>query len=140
MNILKVLTEKRKRGNLGEKSAVKHLRKAGYRIIKRNYVANNYEIDVIATKKDIMAFVEVKARNIKNLGYMEARPASALTPEKQLKIIKAATYYKGYNPSEHRMRFDVIEVYLEETKRGLKVKEIKHLEAAFDKNTALKRF
>ena len=32
MNILKVLTERRKRGNLGERLAARHLKKNGYKI------------------------------------------------------------------------------------------------------------
>ena len=136
MNILKILTPKRLIGNLGEREAVKLLRKKGYRILKKNYTALGAEIDVIARKNKVTAFVEVKARNIKYLGQKEARPASSVTPEKQRKIIKAASYYNSHNPSDTRLRFDVIEVYLEDNVRGVKVKEIKHLEGCFDINSA----
>ena len=85
MKILEVFTKNRIIGNLGEREAVKHLRKSGYRILEKNYVALGYEIDVIARKKNVTAFVEVKARNVKHLGHYEARPASAVTPEKQRK-------------------------------------------------------
>lgn len=136
MRILEILTPKRIIGNLGERAAVKYLRKNGYKILKRNYTALGYEIDIIARRENITAFVEVKARDIKHLGHKEARPGSSVTPEKQRKIIKAASYYSSHHPSDTRLRLDVIEVYLEECGRGKRVKEIKHIEGAFNKNTA----
>ena len=136
MNILKILTKNRQTGDLGENEAVKLLRRKGYRILERNYTASGAEIDIIARKKNITAFIEVKARNIKNLGKIEARPASAVTPEKQRKIIKVAGYYSRRRVKDCRLRFDVIEVYLEDTENGQAVKDIKHLEGAFDLNTA----
>lgn len=136
MKILKILTPRRLIGNLGERAAAKHLRKKGYKILKRNYTALDAEIDIIATKDDVTAFIEVKTRNIKHLGYKEARPASSVTPEKQRKIIKAASYFISHNRPETRLRLDVIEVYTEDDGKIGRVKEIKHIEGAFDKNTA----
>ena len=139
MNILKIFTEKRKIGNLGEQAAIKYLRKNGYRIIRKNYTAVGAEIDIIAQKDGVTAFVEVKARNIKNLGTYEPRPASAVTPEKQRKIIRTASYFLSRYNEKTRIRFDVIEVYLEDFVLGVKIKEIKHLIDAFNKNTAYSR-
>lgn len=135
MKILEILTPKRLIGNFGEHEAARLLRKSGYKILKRNYTALDAEIDIIARKDNITAFIEVKTRNVKGLGYKEARPASSVTPEKQRKIIKAAKYYISHNPADTRLRLDVIEVYLEDSIR-LKVKEIKHIENAFDLNSA----
>ncbi len=135
MKILEILTPKRLIGNFGEREAARLLRKSGYKILKKNYTALGAEIDIIARKDNVTAFIEVKTRSIKNLGYKEARPASSVTPEKQRKIIKAAKYYIGHNPADTRLRLDVIEVYLEDSVR-LKVKEIKHIENAFDLNSA----
>ena len=139
MNILKIPTPKRLIGNLGEREAAKLLRRKGYKILKQNYTACGAEIDIIARGKGITLFVEVKTRNIKNLGGKEARPASSVTSEKQRKIIKAASYYNSHNPSDTRLRFDVVEVYIEDTERGPKIKEAKHLEGAFDLNSAFDR-
>lgn len=136
MNILKILTPKRRIGNLGEREAVRFLRKNGYRILEKNYSIPDAEIDIIARQKNVTAFIEVKTRNIKYLGYKEARPASSVTPEKQRKIIRAAGHYISHNACDTRMRFDIIEVYLEDGGRLGRVKEIKHLVGAFDKNSA----
>lgn len=47
-------------GSAGEEIAVKHLMKQRYKILKRNYRKKWGEIDIIARKKDILHFVEVK--------------------------------------------------------------------------------
>lgn len=136
MKILKIGTEKRRLGDLGERAAARYLRRHGYRIIERNYVADGHEIDIIARAKDTLVFVEVKTRIVGAASPMEERPASAVTPEKQRKILRTASYYKAYNPDSGRMRFDIIEVMTEDTVKGPRVSEIKHLIGAFNKDTA----
>ena len=136
MNILKVLTPKRAIGNLGEKCAAKFLFWRGYRILERNYVADGAEIDLIAKKGGVLAFVEVKTRSLSTLGKKEARPASSVTAEKQKKIIKAAGRYVGYRHKDLRKRFDIIEVYVDSSNGKTRVIEIKHLENTFNINTA----
>ena len=136
MNILKVITPKRAIGNLGEKRAARFLVWHGYRILERNYVADGAEIDLIAKKGDVLAFVEVKTRSLSSLGVKQARPASSVTPEKQKKIIKAASCYVGYKHTNLRKRFDIIEVYVDSSNEKTRVIKIKHLENTFNINTA----
>ena len=135
MKILEVLTKRRMTGNLGERAAVRYLRLHGYRIRRRNFVAGDAEIDVIAESRSVLAFVEVKTRTLGHITPKEPRPASAVTPEKQRKIIKASLSYPGFYSAKKRIRYDVIEVYLKDSDRP-KIDTIKHLESAFDKNSA----
>ncbi|MBO7195758.1 MAG: YraN family protein [Clostridia bacterium] len=116
--------------------ATRLLRRRGYKILENNYTALDSEIDIIARKRNITAFIEVKTRNVKSLGKAESRPGSSVTPEKQRKIIKVANYYSAHHPSDTRLRLDVIEVYLEGEGKNVKVRDIKHIEGAFNKNTA----
>ena len=132
MKILEVLTKSRKTGNLGEKAAAKYLRRHGYKIMKRNFVADGGEIDIIAENKTTVAFVEVKTRTLGKENPSEPRPASAVTPEKQRKIISAARFYLGGFQSK-RLRLDIVEVYLNADKS---VSKIVHIENAFNFNTA----
>ena len=136
MNILKILTERRMTGNFGEGEAAKLLKKKGYKILAKNHVEGNGEIDIIAADSEFTVFVEVKTRKYGVDNPIEPRAASSVTPEKQRRIIKAAKTYLAYNPTDKKVRFDVIEVYYdtEDTKR--RVREINHLEGAFDLNTA----
>ncbi len=129
MEILKVKTEKRKIGDLGEKLGAKLLKKEGYKILERNYVAEGCEIDIIAKREDTVVFVEVKTRSYKEGEILS--PASAVTPEKQRKIIKAAKSYAAFCARDKALRLDVIEVILD----GKRAKEINHIENAFNYNT-----
>lgn len=135
MNVLKILTPKRIVGNIGENEAAKHLKKKGYKILERNFVESGHEIDIIAKYKDELVFVEVKTRSAASTSELEARPASAVTPEKQRAIISTAIAYLATTEGAPKIRFDVIEVILDNGKP----QKIEHLEAAFDKNTAFRR-
>ena len=139
MKILEILTPKRKIGNLGEAAAIKHLKRHKYKILEKNYVYSNHEIDVIAKRGNVIAYVEVKARTVRGKTSYESRPAAAVTPLKQRAIISAASYYHKAYGEGMRARFDVIEVYLEDTPRGKRVASVTHLEGTFNNDTAYAR-
>ncbi len=139
MKILTVDTKNRKIGDAGEKEAVKLLKKEKYRIVKRNYVAVGHEIDIICENKDTIVFVEVKARTAKRDLENFERPAAAVNKKKQIAIIKAASYYTSFNPSEKKKRFDVIEVYLNDGGGRFTLNQINHIEGAFNVNSAYMR-
>lgn len=52
-----------KKGKRAELIAALWLTAKGYRIKEKRYKTNVGEVDIIARKKDVIAFVEVKARN-----------------------------------------------------------------------------
>jgi putative endonuclease len=133
MKILEVLTRQRRIGNRGEKIAAKPLKKSGYRILCKNYVAFDNEIDIIAEDKTTVAFIEVKTRTVGRESANEPRPASAVTPEKQRKIIHAAKCFLAGYKKERRASLDVIEVYLNAD--GTPNKTL-HIKNAFNINTA----
>ena len=136
MQILGIKTRRRLLGSYGEGAAVRFLRRSGYRIIKRNFVADPHEIDVIAEDREYQVFVEVKTRTLGLESPNEPRPASSVTPEKQRAIISAARLYTAYNPTRKKKRFDVIEVYVNKNKHKYSVAEIRHLKGTFNLNTA----
>ena len=104
-------------GKKGEQQACKFLEKIGYSILNKNYKCSYGEIDIIATDKDEVVFVEVKTRCSKQYG--EARDAVNIYKKKHIK--KAATYYICKHRLENRfIRFDVIEVYVEENQFYIK--------------------
>ena len=136
MNILKIKTKKRLLGDYGERAARRYLRKNGYRIIKKNFVADENEIDIIAADKTTEIFVEVKTRTVGIENPNEPRPASSVDAKKQRGIIKAARFYAAYNPTKKRKRFDIIEVYVNQNSKRYSLAEIKHLIGTFNLNTA----
>ena len=123
-------------GNFGEGEAAKLLKKKGYKILAKNHVEGDGEIDIIAADSEFTVFVEVKTRKYGVDNPVEPRAASSVTPEKQRRIIKAAKTYLAYNPTDKKVRFDVIEVYYDTEGAKKRVREINHLEGAFDLNTA----
>ena len=100
-------TKRQKFGEQGEALAVRHLKKAGYKIIETNYRTRLGEIDIIAKDKDTIVFVEVKTRTSVHFG----SPKWAVTPQKQKKIsMVALCYLKATDQSTARARFDVVAV------------------------------
>lgn len=123
-------------GNFGEGEAARLLKKKGYKILAKNHVEGDGEIDIIAADSEFTVFIEVKTRKYGVDNPVEPRAASSVTPEKQRRIIKAAKTYLAYNPTDKKIRFDVIEVYYDTNEAKRRVREINHLEGAFDLNTA----
>ena len=142
MNILHVLTSRRKLGNFGEDAAARFLRRKRYKVMERNYVGKRGEIDMIAQRKNLLAFVEVKTRSVGVNGIYESRPASAVDSAKQRRLISIANEYARRTHKEDgcRMRMDVIEVYTEKVNDKLKIKKIVHIENAFDMNSAYRMY
>ena len=96
-------------GAWGEALAAEYLRKKHYRILASGYRCRMGEIDLIAQKGDLLAFVEVKLR--KSAAFAAAR--EQVTPAKQRRIRTTAEYFLAEHPEygEYRCRFDVAEVY-----------------------------
>ena len=105
-------------GDLGEATAVRHLKKHGYRILERNYRTPLGEIDIIATQKDTLVFVEVKARRTDRYGH----PKEAVTPAKQRKISMVALHYLKKTRQQHRKaRFDVVSILTLENESEIEI-------------------
>ncbi len=99
--------ERKQFGESGESLAVRHLKRAGYRILERNYRTKLGEIDIIAKDHDTIVFVEVKTRRSDHFG----NPKWAVTPKKQRKISMVALFYlKSTQQSQAKARFDVVTI------------------------------
>lgn len=100
-------------GRWGEKLACQYLEENNYKIIERNFMCRQGEMDIIAKdvpKKEIV-FIEVKTRS--NLKY--GNPSEAVNKAKQSHIKQVARYYLYKNQINNiAIRFDVIEVYMKE--------------------------
>ncbi len=114
-------------GSSGEALAVKFLKSKKYLIHTTNYFTRYGEIDIIAEKDGVLAFIEVKSRATSKFG----RPSEYVTPQKQQKIISAAEYYVYNNDIEMDMRFDVIEILTGEGTAEPK-NYINHIKDAFN--------
>ncbi|MCM1195042.1 MAG: YraN family protein [Corallococcus sp.] len=94
-------------GVAGEDCAVKYLQKHGYTILERNFKCKFGEIDIVATHKRFVVFIEVKSRKNDAFG----QPREAVTDYKQSRIISCATYWLYLRKRTGvPIRFDVVEV------------------------------
>jgi putative endonuclease len=114
-------------GRVAERLAVAFLEEQAYCIVAVNQRVGRGEIDIIARKGTVLAFVEVKARRTRTCG----APEDAVTPRKQRQIARLATLWLGSHP--HRLqgvtdvRFDIVAV-----DALARPPRIRHLRAAFD--------
>ncbi|WP_027534974.1 YraN family protein [Bradyrhizobium sp. WSM3983] len=110
-------------GISAESRAAAYLMAKGYRILAKRYRTPHGEIDLVARRRNLIAFVEVKAR----ASLDEA--AYAVTPRQQQRIIDAAQGWLATHPehAEFEMRFDAMLI----APRSLP----RHVLAAFDAST-----
>ncbi|MGY3486103.1 putative endonuclease [Bradyrhizobium sp. USDA 4011] len=92
----------------------------GYRILARRFRTPYGEIDLVARRRNLVAFVEVKARaSLDDAAY-------AVTPRQQQRIVNAAQAWLMAHPehTEFDLRFDAVLIAPKSLPR--------HLLAAFD--------
>jgi putative endonuclease len=92
----------------GEDIAVAYLVRRGWTILGRNVrYGRTGEIDIVAERGGVLAFVEVKTRSTDRFG----SPAEAVTWRKQARIrALARQYLMTERPRAGVIRFDVVEV------------------------------
>ena len=116
--------EARLLGAFGEQSAARYLRKKGYSIISANFKSKSGEIDLVASKGDVIAFVEVKTRQTGGM----LPPSAAVDEQKRKNIKDTAAYYLSRYHYDLTVRFDIIEVLVD----GSTLVSVSHIENAFD--------
>ncbi len=94
-------------GNYGEDRVAAYLQEQGFSIVVRNFSIRSGEIDIIATKDDLLVFVEVKARTMPTDNLSEI-----VTYSKQRKIVNTAKYFLSthshiYSTYDYICRFDI---------------------------------
>jgi putative endonuclease len=94
------------RGDEAEDRACLFLKREGYRIVARNWRTRSGEVDIIARDKDVLVFVEVKARTGSGFG----GPEGAVDHPKQRRLISAALSFMEKTQCELPTRFDVVAI------------------------------
>ncbi|MEK7676100.1 MAG: YraN family protein [Verrucomicrobiota bacterium] len=112
------------RGQLGERAAKKHLQRLGLKFLTANFSSSRGEIDLVFRDHDCLVFVEVKTRSSE----LWTRPAAAVNARKRrLLSLTALDYLRLLKNPEVRIRFDIVEVLLEDGE----AREIRHLPNTF---------
>lgn len=100
-------TSKQAFGGAAEQLVVEHLEREGWRVRDRNVLCRRGELDVVAEKGEVLAFVEVRMRSTAAWG----DPSQTVTFAKQRKVVLAATEYcQRHRLFQRVIRFDVASV------------------------------
>lgn len=114
----------KKLGTAGEKAAIRHLKRKGYKILARNYVCPAGEIDVICYDRDSIVFVEVKTRRHD----CDADPEENIGAHKRRKLEEVARQWiSAHREPDCGYRFDAVSVLIPLSGQPL----VRHVEEAF---------
>jgi putative endonuclease len=110
-------------GEEGERIAAVWLAQRGWRILDRRFRNGHRDLDLVAEREGLVAFVEVKTRRGSDFGH----PVEAVNWRKQRELTRsAAVWIARYGSEEQLFRFDVVGVVMDES--GCRVR---HVENAF---------
>ena len=113
-------------GHAAEWRAVWRLRLGGYTILMRRYKTRLGEIDIVARRGNVLAFVEVKARAAAGA----AEPECFVGAGQRRRVRRAALAWLAAHPQPDvpDLRFDVVAVTHHGDEGGV---DVRHLPAAF---------
>jgi putative endonuclease len=110
-------------GELGERIAERWLKRKGWRLVQRRFRSGHRDIDLIVTRDDTVAFVEVKARRGAEFG----DPVEAVNWSKQKELARSASVWiDRHGRASESYRFDVVGILVE----GERVR-VRHVPNAF---------
>ena len=117
-----MFSAKRQLGNVGEDIACQFLASKGFTILERNHLRSWGEIDIIAEKKGIVRFIEVKAVTRENLPDVtrendDYRPEEQVHPAKLKKIARTAEMYMNGKGDNRDYQIDVVGVFIDPKRR-----------------------
>jgi putative endonuclease len=93
-------------GKNGELLATAWLKEQGYEILHINWRHSHYEIDVIASQKEILHFIEVKTRN--NIAF--GHPEEGVSKKKFVSLMNAAEEFMFQFPQWKRIQYDILSI------------------------------
>ena len=93
-----------RRGRRTEALSALYLRLSGWRILDERARTGAGELDLVARRGDLLAFIEVKHRQT------EQAVRYAITPRQRHRLLRAASLWRSRHPELSRLqpRFDVI--------------------------------
>ena len=119
------MSRKKASGDQGEACAARYLEAQGYAILERQWRCRFGELDIVARSPEgVLCFVEVKRRGPGSI----ALPREFVDSRKQERLRRTAKLYLSTHDTDTLARFDVAEVYAENSG----VLRVEYLESAFE--------
>lgn len=97
-------------GEKGESLALEYFSNMGYEILHKNWRHKHLEVDIIASYKSILHFIEVKTRTSLKYGY----PEENVDAKKIRMLINASEEFLYQYPQWQRIQFDVLSINIKE--------------------------
>ncbi len=93
-------------GKIGEVLAIAWFEEKDYTIIHQNWRHKNWEVDIIASKNNMLHFIEVKTVTTLKFGH----PEEKVDTKKIRYLINASEEYLFQYPKWKRIQFDVLSI------------------------------
>ena len=120
------MTSRRELGDFGERVALVHLEANGYRILATKFRVREGEVDIVAERDGVVAFVEVKTRRGDTMG----EAIEAIDGRKAQRLLLTAEAFSQQHPElPPDRRIDLIAIDLDDTGR---VVSLQHIESAVE--------
>ena len=125
MTIQQRYKKRNRTGVIGEEIATTIISQKGYQILENNYRCKIGEIDIIASNKEYLVFIEVKTRTV---GKTIVDPLISITQKKRQKLKNLGMFYVRQKSIYNKQpRFDVIAIKLLKDNKHT----FQHIENAF---------
>jgi putative endonuclease len=93
-------------GQNGEQMAKEFLQNQCYTILHQNWRHGHWEVDIIASKGEVLHFIEVKTRRTTKFGH----PEEAVSKKKIQNLINASEEFLYKYPEWLRIQFDILAI------------------------------
>jgi putative endonuclease len=99
-------------GRMGEDLATEWLSAQGFTLLHRNWKHSYFELDVVASKNEVLHFIEVKTRTSATYGH----PEEGVNAQKLERLMNAGEEFLHQHPQWKRIQYDVLSIRLHKYK------------------------
>ena len=96
-------------GKAGEEMAAEWLRRRGFQLLAQNWRSARFEIDIIASKDEVLHFIEVKARHDDRFGM----PEDWVGKKKMGYLLKAGVAFQEKYPDWNQVQYDILSILVD---------------------------
>ncbi len=99
-------------GKTGEALGYAYFETNGYAVLEKNWRYSRWEVDIIASRNNVLHFAEIKTRRSKNFGL----PEDKVGKKKIQNLVNAAEQYLYLHPEWKRIQFDILSITIQDNK------------------------